>query len=47
MQLLKNEGYDGYYSFEWEKKWHPYLPEPEVAFPHFIKTFNKWWDELD
>ena len=25
-------GFDG---VEWEKKWHPDLAEPEVAFPHF------------
>lgn len=34
-QLLR-DGYDGYFSFEWEKKWVPQLAEPEVAFPAFI-----------
>lgn len=33
---LQRDGYDGYYSFEWEKKWVPQLAEPEVAFPAFI-----------
>ena len=32
---LQKDGYDGYYSLEWEKKWHPELPEPEVAFPAY------------
>jgi sugar phosphate isomerase/epimerase len=32
---LRDAGYDGVLSFEWEKKWHPDLAEPEVAFPHF------------
>jgi sugar phosphate isomerase/epimerase len=34
--LLKDNGYNGYLSLEWEKKWHPTLPEPEVAIPGFI-----------
>ena len=33
---LQRDGYDGYYSFEWEKKWVPSLAEPEVAFPAFV-----------
>ena len=28
--LYKN-GYSGYYSFEWEKLWHPEIVEPEIA----------------
>ena len=35
--LAKN-GYKGYYCFEWEKKWHPEIEEPEVAFPQYAKT---------
>ena len=31
-------GYKGFYCFEWEKKWHPEIEEPEVAFPHYAKT---------
>ncbi len=41
---LKEDGYDGYYSLEWEKKWVPELPDPEVAFPayyEFMKQFEK------
>ena len=33
---LKSDGYDGYLSFEWEKKWVPSLPEPEIAFPGYV-----------
>lgn len=36
--LLKANGYNGYYSFEWEKLWHPEIPEWEEAFPQFVKT---------
>jgi sugar phosphate isomerase/epimerase len=28
---LARTGYKGYYSFEWEKRWHPEIEEPEVA----------------
>ena len=30
-------GYERWVSFEWEKKWHPAIEEPEVALPHFIR----------
>lgn len=34
---LKADGYNGYISLEWEKKWHPELPEPEIAYPAFTE----------
>lgn len=34
--ILHESGYEGYVSFEWEKKWHPTIEEPEVAIPAFI-----------
>ena len=37
MDSLKRSNYKGYYSFEWEKKWHPEIQDPEIAFPHFAK----------
>jgi sugar phosphate isomerase/epimerase len=33
VSLLREGGYDGYLTVEWEKQWHPELPEPEVALP--------------
>ena len=30
---LRARQYAGWYTFEWEKKWHPELAEPEVALP--------------
>ena len=30
---LHAQGYDGWYTFEWEKRWHPELAEPEIALP--------------
>ena len=43
LQALKMGGYTGYYSFEWEKLWHPEIQEPEIAFPQFRKTFETFW----
>lgn len=31
IDALQKDGYKGYYSFEWEKLWHPEIAEPEVA----------------
>jgi sugar phosphate isomerase/epimerase len=35
IDILSNAGYKGYYSFEWEKLWHPELAEPEIALADF------------
>jgi sugar phosphate isomerase/epimerase len=35
--VLRQNGYDGWILFEQEKRWHPTLAEPEVAFPAFVK----------
>ena len=39
-QLLA-DGYSGYFSLEWEKKWHPELPEPEIAYPDFVRLLSE------
>ncbi len=39
---LKSNGYSGYYSFEWEKKWHPELAEPEEVFPAYIEYMKQF-----
>jgi len=31
-------GYKGFYSFEWEKRWHPEIEEPEVAFAQYASV---------
>jgi glucosamine-6-phosphate deaminase len=36
LALLKRAGYDRFVSYEWEKRWHPAIEEPEVALPHFL-----------
>jgi sugar phosphate isomerase/epimerase len=36
LRLLANGGYKGWLSFEWEKRWHPEIEEPEIALPAFV-----------
>ena len=35
VEALLKIGYKGFYSFEWEKRWHPEIEEPEVAFAQY------------
>jgi len=42
VRVLAGAGYTGYYCFEWEKKWHPEIEEPEVAFPQYAKTMAEY-----
>ncbi len=44
-KMLRDSGYDGYYSFEHEKKWHPELSEPEVAYPKFVQLMKSLEEE--
>jgi sugar phosphate isomerase/epimerase len=37
IKILKRHGYDGWLLFEHEKRWHPELAKPEIAFPAFVK----------
>jgi sugar phosphate isomerase/epimerase len=45
VRVLAGAGYKGFYCFEWEKKWHPEIEEPEVAFPHYAKTVGEYLAE--
>jgi sugar phosphate isomerase/epimerase len=42
VRVLAAGGYKGYYCYEWEKKWHPEIEEPEVAFPHYAKVMGEY-----
>ena len=35
VEALARIGYRGLYNFEWEKRWHPEIEEPEVAIAHY------------
>lgn len=37
LEWLTARGGDRWVSFEWEKRWHPEIEEPEVALPHFLR----------
>lgn len=40
---LKAGGYQGYYSWEWEKRWHPELADPKLAFAHYPKAIQAYF----
>lgn len=40
MDILAKDGYKGYYSFEWEKLWHPEIAEPEIALADYPKAMK-------
>jgi sugar phosphate isomerase/epimerase len=39
--LLVDQNFKGYYSFEWEKLWHPEIGDPEIAIPDYPIAFHK------
>ncbi|MDQ6762549.1 MAG: sugar phosphate isomerase/epimerase [Bacteroidota bacterium] len=41
IDLLVKGGYKGYYSFEWEKLWHPEIEEPEIALADYSKVMQQ------
>lgn len=42
---LRRRGYDGWIAVEWEKKWHPHIPDSEIAFPQHIALLRQWLGE--
>ncbi|MBV9175230.1 MAG: TIM barrel protein, partial [Chloroflexi bacterium] len=42
LRSLNAMGYDGYISVEWEKKWHPEIAEPEIAFPQYMRVLRTY-----
>ncbi len=45
VKVLVAGGYRGYYCFEWEKRWHPEIEDPEVAIPHYAKVMREYLAE--
>jgi sugar phosphate isomerase/epimerase len=41
IDLLRKGNYKGYYSFEWEKMWHPEIDEPEIAIADYSKAMKQ------
>ncbi len=46
LRLLQQRGYQDFISVEWEKKWHPEIEEPEVAFPQHLAVLKTYVSEL-
>jgi sugar phosphate isomerase/epimerase len=40
IDILRKGKYKGFYSFEWEKLWHPEIEEPEVALADYAKVMK-------
>ncbi len=45
IDALRKGGYKGYYSFEWEKLWHPEIAEPEIALAQYSKIMLEHFGE--
>lgn len=41
LALLKQAGFRGWYSLEWEKAWHPQLDGPEVSLPQYAHEMTR------
>ncbi len=41
VRLLQSKNYSGWIAFEHEKRWHPYLEEPEIAIPVFVRWIRR------
>ncbi len=41
IDALVKDGYKGYYSFEWEKLWHPEIEAPEIALADYPNVMKK------
>ena len=46
LRALTMRDYNGFVVAEWEKKWHPEIEEPEIAFPQHIEVMRRWVADL-
>lgn len=46
VRLLHEQGYDGWLTYEWEKRWHADIAPPEVALPQYAQVMREWLAEL-
>jgi sugar phosphate isomerase/epimerase len=42
VEELAKAGYRGFYSFEWEKRWHPEIEEPEIAIRQYAEVAGEY-----
>lgn len=46
IDALARNGYKGYYSFEWEKLWHPEIADPELALADYPKAMKNYFKHV-
>ena len=46
IDLLYKDNFPGFYSFEWEKLWHPEIPEPEIALANYPSIMKTHFDQI-
>ena len=46
VDALRKGGYGGYYSFEWEKLWHPEIADPQIALADYPIAVKKYFNRL-
>jgi fatty-acyl-CoA synthase len=44
LDALKDNGYDGYVSLEWVKRWAPELTDAGIVFPHFQQFMSNYFE---
>jgi sugar phosphate isomerase/epimerase len=47
VEILSRAGYEGWITFEWEKRWNPGIADPEHAFPVFVEVMRRELARLD
>lgn len=46
LDLLRDGGYKGVLSLEWEKRWHPDIAPPEIAFPQYANALREYLGKI-
>ena len=46
LRALAGRSYAGWLAVEWEKKWQPQIPEPDIALPQYAETLLGYLREL-
>jgi sugar phosphate isomerase/epimerase len=36
-EICSKNHFDGWFTFEWEKRWHPEIEEPDIALPQYVQ----------
>ena len=44
-EMLKSNGYDGFISLEWTKRWNMELEDAGIVFSHFAHAVRRLWEK--